>query len=125
MTLDPTTPSPDLVTRSARRAQPRRALLALVAIGLAVQVVVATVAFAEHRPARYGWQMYSAIPENPRAWSIHGREERDLAVRDLLVHARAEIDLPRLIRERGCELVEGDAVRFELADGSRETIECG
>jgi len=85
---------------------------------------MAAVAFADQRPARYGWQMYSSMPNNPPAWSINAGEERELSVSDLPVHGRAEIDYAALLRDRGCDLVEADAIRFEGADGTLETVEC-
>ena len=125
MTLDRTTPNHlDSDGRGSRRAQPRRALLALVAIGLAAQAIIAGVALAEPVASRYGWQMYAAVPYVPSAWaSSDGAEERlDLA--RLVVHPRIEIDYVALVQEHGCELSGADAIRFELADGSQETISC-
>lgn len=120
MTAEPTTSSSSRLAGS----QPRRGWLALVAVGLALQVAVAAAALTEGRPARYGWQMYSGVPFNPPAWSIHGSDARELDERDSLVHARAEIDRVLLLRERGCELVDADAIRFELSDGTSETVAC-
>jgi hypothetical protein len=28
------------------------------------------------------------------------------------------------VRERGCDLVDAEAIRYELADGTRATLEC-
>jgi hypothetical protein len=105
-------------------ARPRRGWFAVVAVGLAVQVVVAGAALIEPRPARYGWQMYSGMPVNPPAWSVVDGEQHELRINDLLLHPRAEIDRVALLRNRACELTGADAIRFEPASGPVETVEC-
>jgi hypothetical protein len=102
----------------------RRSALAVVALGLVIQVVVAAGALTGDRPARYGWQMYSAAVEMPRLWAVDGDDEREVRVTDALVHPRGDIDWAALVRERGCDLVDAEAIRYELADGTRATLEC-
>ena len=105
-------------------AGPRRGLMLLVAIGLALELVVAAVVFTAPRPGRFGWQMYSAVPYIPAAWATVDGAEQPLDVGGLLVNARAEIDFVGLARDRGCEIVRADAVRIELADGTLVTVDC-
>lgn len=126
MTRRPTTPDPDLNPPSEHvEPAPRRpAGLTLVVVALALQIAVAALALTEPRPARYGWQMYSAVPYTPVAWILRGDEERDLAVNDLFVSGRAEIDRVALLRDQGCDLVEADEIRFQLPDGRSETVMC-
>jgi hypothetical protein len=99
--------------------------MAAVAIGLVIQVVVAGWALAGDRPGRYGWQMYSAAVEVPRLWAVDGDDEREATVTELLVHPRGDIDWAALVRDRGCELVDADEIRYELPDGTRGSLECG
>jgi hypothetical protein len=102
----------------------RRGALAIVALGLVMQVFVAAGALTGDRPARYGWQMYSAAVEMPRLWVVDGEEEREVSLIDTLVQPRGDIDWAALVRERGCDLVDAEAIRYELADGTRATLEC-
>jgi hypothetical protein len=108
----------------APRPAGRGGLLAAVAIAPAVQVVVAAWALTGERPERYGWQMYSAAAELPRLWAVDGDDEREVALTETLVHPRGDIDWTALVRERGCELVDADEIRYELPDGSRGSLEC-
>lgn len=126
MTRRPTSPAPDLTPASelVEPVQRRQAWLALVVVALVLQSAVAAVALTEPRPARYAWQMYSAVPYTPPAWTVRGNEERGLAVNELFVRGRAEIDRVVLLRDQGCDLVEADAIRFELPDGRAETVTC-
>jgi hypothetical protein len=108
----------------APRTAGRRGPLAAVAIGLAIQVVVAAWALTGERPGRYGWQMYSTAVEVPRLWAIHGDDEREVTVTETLVHPRGDIDWAALVRDQGCELVEADEIRYELPDGTRGSQRC-
>lgn len=126
MELDPTSDSLGVphTGGTASPKQERRWLFVMVAIALAVQVAVASAAFLGPRPSRYGWQMYTAVPYIPRVWGISGEDEREVAIDQLLVNARAEIDYVALIRSRGCDLVDADALRIEHDDARVETVMC-
>jgi len=124
MTPDPTAPSPNTESASGRRARPRWGGIALVALALAAQVIIASVALAEPQAARYGWQMYAAVPYIPPAWATSDGEELPFEPGKVIIHPRIEIDYVSLTRERGCELSGADAIRLELADGSQETMSC-
>lgn len=102
----------------------RRGLFTLVVIGLALQVMVASVGFAGPRPGRYGWQMYSGVPSVPRVWAVSNGHEQQVDLRDLLVHPRAEIDLAAVVRSQGCVIIDAEAIRVELDDDRVETITC-
>lgn len=105
-------------------ADPRRGLMLLVAIGLALELVVAVIVFTAPRPGRFGWQMYSAVPFIPSVWAMVDGAEQPIELGESLVNSRAEIDFIGLARDRGCEIVRADAVRIELPDGTFETVDC-
>ena len=96
----------------------------LVAIGLALELVVAAIVFTAPRPGRFGWQMYSAVPFIPSVWATVDGAEQPIELGEALVNSRAEIDFIGLARDRGCEIVRADAVRIELPDGTFETVDC-
>jgi hypothetical protein len=105
-------------------ADPRRGLMILVAIGLALELVVAAIVFTAPRPGRFGWQMYSAVPYIPAAWAVVDGTEQPLDVADMLVNSRAEIDFVAFVRERACAMAGADELRIELNDGSFEQVDC-
>jgi len=96
----------------------------VVAIGLALELVVAAIVFTAPRPGRFGWQMYSAVPYIPAMWATVDGAEQPFELGEALINSRAEIDFVGLARDRGCEIVRADAVRVELADGTFVTVDC-
>lgn len=119
MSLDARTDS-----STASELRPRHGWLALVAVILAVQLVLAVVALASGPATRYGWHMYAAVPYVPETVAIVDGAERRFDLREMVLHPRIEIDYVALLRERGCELAGADAIRFELANGTEETVTC-
>jgi hypothetical protein len=107
-----------------RAADPRRGLMLLVVVGLALELVVAAIVFTAPRPGRFGWQMYSALPYRPTMWAVVNGAEEPFELADVLVNSRAEIDFVELARDRGCEIAGADEVRIELIDGSVESVDC-
>jgi len=105
-------------------ANPRRGLMILVAVGLALELAVAAIVFTAPRPGRFGWQMYSAVPYIPAAWAVVDGREQPLDVAGMLVNSRAEIDFVALVRERACAVAGADELRIELTDGSMEQVDC-
>ena len=105
-------------------ANPRRGLMLLVAIGLALELVVAAIVFTAPRPGRFGWQMYSAVPYIPTVWATVDGAEQPIELAEVLINSRAEIDFVGLARDRGCEIAGADEVRIELIDGTFETVDC-
>jgi hypothetical protein len=98
----------------------------LVATFLVAQVMVPVVALFGPRPARFGWQMYSALPDVPHAWTVaaDGSEEPiDLAA--LFAVQRAEIDYAAVLRAGLCGAVDAPAVKVQPANATEaELIQC-
>lgn len=102
------------------------AIALLVAAFLAIQLLVPTVALFGPRPARFSWQMYSALPRVPHAWTVaaDGSEEPvDLGA--VFAVQRAEIDYVAVLRSGLCDLTGAPAVKIQ-ADGGQapEVISC-
>ena len=97
----------------------------LVTAFLAIQVVVPTVALLGPRPARFGWQMYSALPDMPRAWVLNrDGSEHPIDLGRLFAVQRAEIDYVAVLRTGLCEATGFSAVKIQLAHADPEVIEC-
>jgi hypothetical protein len=90
--------------------------LLLAAVVLSAEAVVASLMLGADRPARYGWQMYSAVPYNPQSWAVTDGHAEPMNIEQRLVYGRAEIDRVALIRAEGCELTQADVIRIELSD---------
>lgn len=118
MSSDVQRPVPGSPTR------PRIAAAFGVIVALVIQVALAVAMLFAPRPAPYGWQMYSAVPDKPPAWAVTRGVSEPIDVEAFLVHDRAEIDYTDLVRAHGCERTGADAIRIELADGSVEEVAC-
>ena len=103
----------------------RRLLGLCLAIFLAMQVAIPTLALFSERPARFGWQMYAAFPTLPDAWLVYadGREET-VDLHQLFAVTRAEIDYAAALRASLCEVTDVAAIRIAPKDGSGETVPC-
>jgi hypothetical protein len=105
----------------------RRTLLtALIAAFVAVQFAVPAVMLFEPRPARFGWQMYSALPPVPEAWTVAANgAETPIDVDAQFAARRAELDYVGILRADLCRATGAIAVRIQLADRDLdETIAC-
>jgi hypothetical protein len=108
-----------------RRWTPASFLTLAVAAFLVVQLAVPTVALFGPRPARFAWQMYSALPPVPEAsvvWADGHEEPVDLS--SLFAVQRAEIDYAAVLRAGLCGATGAAAVRIKLSDGGIEEIAC-
>ena len=96
---------------------PDRRLLAisvLVAAFLAVQVLVPVVALFGPRPARFSWQMYSALPHVPLAWTVAADgAEQPIDLGPYFAVQRAEIDYAAVLRAGLCDEVLAPAVKIQ------------
>lgn len=109
--------------------QPERRTLAisvLVVAFLAVQVLVPLVGLFGPRPARFSWQMYSALPRVPHAWTVAADgTERPIDLGPLFAVQRAEIDYAAVLRAGLCDKVSAPAVRIQEDESSEpELIAC-
>jgi hypothetical protein len=99
---------------------------ALFSAFVVLAVAIPTLALAQPRPARFGWQMYSVAQPAPRAWlqSADGSvTEWDLA--DHLAVLRADISDPESIGQRLCDTEGSAAVLVELRPGALVRVPCG
>lgn len=106
----------------------RRTLIAaaFVVLFVAWQLLVpAGMLFAE-RPARFGWQMYSALPDLPQAWLLDGAgHETPVDVSLVFAESRAEIDYAAALVGGLCDVPGTVAVRlWEPDERSPELIDC-
>ena len=96
----------------------------LVVVSVIAMVAVPTAAMFEPRPARFGWQMFTAMAPVPAAWvETTDGNERPVDVGALLVHPRPEADLAPALAELLCRQAE---VRAVVVEGlrSRSRISC-
>jgi hypothetical protein len=97
----------------------------LVAAFLAIQVIVPAAALFGPRPARFSWQMYSALPDMPRAWVVEpDGSETALDLGQLFAVQRAEIDYAAVLRAGLCDATGAAAVRIQPAHAEAEVIPC-
>ncbi len=100
----------------------RAVLLVLVA---AAMIGIPAVQLFGHRPAPFGWQMYSALPGLPTAWTI---SDAGLAtpvdLGELFARHRVEMDYRSLLLAALCG--DGVAAVRILPDGGAqtETVAC-
>ena len=102
----------------ARWTLPSAAAATFVVLFLTVQLVLPAIALFGPRPARFAWQMYSALPPVPRAWTVQGdgtTQEVDLV--PLFAARRAEIDYQAVLREGLCDKTDAPRIRLQLRDG--------
>ncbi|HEX3220062.1 MAG TPA: hypothetical protein VHU77_08585 [Candidatus Limnocylindria bacterium] len=98
---------------------------ALIAAFLVVQLLVPTIALFGPRPARFGWQMYSALPDVPRAFVVEADgSEHEIDLQHLFAVQRAEIDYVAVLRTGVCDATSATAIRLVLADGESQEVSC-
>lgn len=110
-------------------AQPDRRTLAISVVIVAfllVQLAVPLVALTGSRPGRFAWQMYSALPNVPHAWTVGADgTEQVVDVDALFAVRRAEIDYARVLRAGLCEATGAPAVKIQANDSEQpELIAC-
>jgi hypothetical protein len=111
---------------TARWDRRTRITAVLVALFVAWQLIVPAAMLFTQRPARFGWQMYSALPNLPRAWLLDAAgQETAVEVSPLFAKSRAEIDYAAALRAGLCDLPGTVAVKLWEADKPLpELIEC-
>ena len=108
--------------RAGRVATLRALLLAAV---VAVVIGLPAVQLFAHRPAPFGWQMYSGLPRLPQVWTLDASgTATPVEMGDVFARHRVEMDFRGLVVSALC----GDgavAVRI-LAQGETqpETVAC-
>ena len=109
-----------------RRRTPASLLLAAAIIAfVVVQLAVPAIALFGPRPARFAWQMYSALPPVPQAWVVNADgSETAVDLSSLFAVQRAEIDYVSVLRAGLCEATGADRVRIQSLTGEQETMAC-
>lgn len=106
----------------------RRTLItaAFLVLFVAWQLLIPAAMLLTQRPARFGWQMYSALPDLPQAWLLDAAgHETAVEVSPLFAKSRAEIDYAAALRAGLCDLPGTVAVKlWEPDEASPELIEC-
>jgi hypothetical protein len=102
------------------------AISVLIAAFLAVQLLVPMVALFGPRPARFSWQMYSALPRVPHAWTIAADgTERPMDLGALFAVQRSEIDYTAVLRAGLCDLTDDPVVKVRAGEAAApEFIAC-
>ena len=96
-----------------------------VALFVVVQFTVPAVALFGHRPARGGWQMYSAFPDVPSVWLIDAAGHETLVdATQFFAQLRAEINFAGALRAGVCDASGAVAVKLSDSRGTTEVIEC-
>ncbi|MEO7296458.1 MAG: hypothetical protein ABIZ57_09960 [Candidatus Limnocylindria bacterium] len=91
---------------------------------IVIQLAVPILALAQPRPARFGWQMYTAVPSLPRV-SVEDADGRTqpVEVTDLVARGRADADFSAALVEHLCATTDATAVRIASDDGE-ERVPC-
>lgn len=98
---------------------------AFVVVFLVWQLAVPTLALLGPRPERFGWQMYSAFPPLPEAWTVDASGgETPVDVKLHFGQLRAEIDFAAALRAGLCDASGAVAVKVSDPRGTTEVIEC-
>lgn len=99
-------------------------LVALFVIAfIVIQLAVPVLALAQPRPARYGWQMYTAVPSLPRVTveDADGRTQ-SVDVTDLVARGRAAADFSAALVDHLCETTDIVAPIMALGDRAYRRI---
>ena len=93
---------------------------------LALQLLVPLIALFGPRPARFSWQMYSALPPVPHAWTVAADgTETPVDLETLFAVRRAEIDYAAVLRAGLCDASGAVAVKVQEDEGDEpELISC-
>ncbi|HEY7463048.1 MAG TPA: hypothetical protein VH987_01245 [Candidatus Limnocylindria bacterium] len=96
-----------------------------IAAFLVVQLLVPAVQLFGSRPQRFGWQMYSALPEVPTVLAIRAdgtATEVDLA--HLFAVQRSEIDYVKALESGACGATGAVAIRLRFENGEGRVLPC-
>jgi len=93
------------------------------ALFLLVQVALPVAALFGDRPGRFGWHMYSAVPDLPEVWVIRSDGSEMSVDLSRLAKGRAEINYTTALWAALCEEPDVSAVRL-LRDDESELLSC-
>jgi len=91
---------------------------------IVIQLAMPILALAEPRPARFGWQMYTAVPSLPRV-TVEDAEGRTqwVDVTDLVARGRADADFSTGLVDHLCEAGDVVAVHIRM-DDQEDRVPC-
>lgn len=91
---------------------------------LVVQVAVPIRQLFAERPARFGWHMYSGLPQLPSAWIVEADgAETPVDLEARLAGMRGEVDYPSILAAALCAEAGVVAIRLERG-GNSELVAC-
>lgn len=116
--------NPDLIASSWNRHT--LAVAVFLALFLTWQLVVPAAALFAQRPARFGWQMYSARPNLPQAWIVDAAgAETAVQVEQFFAQLRTEVDFADALRAGLCDASGAVAVKIIDPRGRKaEVLDC-
>lgn len=108
------------------RARHPRLVVAFMLTILAAQILIPARQLTMSRPARWGWQMYSAVrPSGEYRIVTRDGSGREVKVADYVANWRGELDLPAVLPEHLCRTIpDAIAVEVSVGDGPMETLPC-
>ena len=114
----------EVVSASASRRTLIISVLIVAFVGL--QLAVPAAALFGPRPGRFAWQMYSALPDVPQAWTIAPDGTESLVdLEALFAVRRAEIDYTAVLLTGLCGVTDAPAVKIQASAAAEpEVITC-
>ncbi|HET7521610.1 MAG TPA: hypothetical protein VFK61_08760 [Candidatus Limnocylindria bacterium] len=114
------------MTIEATRVSWRQVAVPLfIAAFLGVQLLVPVVQLFGPRPQRFGWQMYSALPEVPRVFAIQADGvEREVDLARLFAVQRSEINYVAALQAGACDATGAAAIRLAFENGESQAFPC-
>lgn len=102
----------------------RAAATAFFVLFLGVQAAVPLARLWAPRPARFGWQMFTASEPRPRfSLVLRDGTSRPADLRLYVAHSRGEVDLARALPPHLCRVVPGVAsVQITAPDSSQPRV---
>jgi hypothetical protein len=108
---------------SAQASRGTLLISVLMILFLGMQLAVPAAGLLGPRPARFSWQMYSALPDVPRAWTIAADgAEKPVDIAALFAVRRAEIDYTAVLRIGLCDVTGAPAVKIQANAGDEPVV---
>jgi hypothetical protein len=100
------------------------AIAAFFVLFLSIQTAVPLVKLFEPRPARFGWQMFTAKPQRVRFTLVmHDGTKKPVDLRQYVGHSRGEVSLESALPQHLCRVVPNvDAVQITAVDSNASRV---
>ncbi len=103
---------------------PDRRVIAFIAVWLAVQLAVPAYGLLQPRPARFGWQMYTALTELPSVTvRYEDGSEAAVEVENRVARGRAEADYIPALHDKLCLDAAVEAIVVTLKN-TKDVLPC-